>query len=587
MAGPVSIPPGMTRWKVDILRPTLAETAWVDRGSVGNRVIITEDNGSVQMRVSGTDTEVIQAFLFMRDDGGQWIPLGHVGAHGGHKQLEDGSHADTTSFFGLFPSNVPTTRELGIALRCRENMITGVRVLADDTPQPARTTWTHRSLAFESQGSAGGTTASSVSTGTITPANARRYVIGAGSILELGTPGDLTATYDGNACTGIADSGDVSISGVNWRMEMFEYAGGDSLGAGVFTLTTDNTGFFISTAAHTYSDVDQTTPSNTPSSVASGETSTPSVTVASGAGGVRVGFATGRREASDVTSGTNQNARSETNNIGAQDYWIAGDDKDAGETDNSFDWTVSGGGPYTWLAVGVELNEDTGSSGTSISATVDTTSIVEYLASINAETSFTATTDTASITEHQATVALVQDVNIPATNVALTITENASAINAEHNSTATSVSLTVAEANATATLGKNISGTSVSLTIAENASAINRAINITSGIDTVSITELSGNVARDTDIDAILNQLTITEYNSNVNRALVVTASLVQLTIDEYNAQLQVGGDVNITATTVALAVVERAASINAVVDLATAKAVARVVISGIRGPSI
>lgn len=160
------------------------------------------------------------------------------------------------------------------------------------------------------------------------------------------------------------------------------------------------------------------------------------------------------------------------------------------------------------------------SSGTNINATLETLTLTEFAASINAQ------------------------VNITANLEQLTLTEFNSDTDLDKNISATTESLTLTEFAATITTGLGFVAETEQLSLTEFVSSINAQVNIDASLESLQITEFVSDTDLDKNISATLEALTLSEFSATITAAQGFTTNIESLLLTEYSATITSTGAV-------------------------------------------
>jgi hypothetical protein len=198
-----------------------------------------------------------------------------------------------------------------------------------------------------------------VATANLSPANNRRYLTGFGGTNTYPSPPSNSGiTFGSTSLTNIWDEPN------EYDRSVAEQLIAPSTTAAAVTQTFGSNGERIHVGAIAFSDVDQTTPRDTPAARSTGGGSPMTHTVSEGdAVDVRVcSFQGGGGSTNPAPSvGSGETSRvSETVSAYSIYGLLAVSTKTSGS--DAFDWTITGGGHY-WQGRGFNINEDLGAGG--------------------------------------------------------------------------------------------------------------------------------------------------------------------------------------------------------------------------------
>ena len=200
-------------------------------------------------------------------------------------------------------------------------------------------------------------------------------------------------------------------------------------------------------------------------------------------------------------------------------------------------------------------------SHTEISAGLDSLTLTEYQGTVSLDIDISGALETLALTEYPATVQAGLDTNISAGVDTLTLSTFPASIEIEIQGVIPALTLTTYQASVVT--GTEISATVDSLTLGEHQASIALDIPITATVDALTLTEYPASVSLGVGIDASLDSLTLTEYQSTVQVDTAFTTAVDVLALSEHNATvLFVSNNVEISAGLDALVLTTLRASV-------------------------
>lgn len=260
--GGIIVPRGFNAASVRVLRDS-----WTDRAGDGR----AEQTGIIdpvtqrEEKVVCNRDEAVRLWLFASGDNGQsWECAGMCGTRGGTvpDSIQPGSLVKPVLIPGLETTLITRGLAEGDLLRVVMECLTGVRAEVDIefiTSPLSVPIIRHNSVGFVAVNSASATSASSISSGNITPSGDDRLVIVNGALGHNGAMGNLTVTWDGGAVDNeIVDYEDEGFPS-DARVAAGEVVAPDT-SAAQGTITHGSSVAFLTCGSLAFDGVDQATP---------------------------------------------------------------------------------------------------------------------------------------------------------------------------------------------------------------------------------------------------------------------------------------------------------------------------------------
>lgn len=211
-----------------------------------------------------------------------------------------------------------------------------------------------------------------------------------------------------------------------------------------------------------------------------------------------------------------------------------------------------------------------GSGGTTVNANLESITVAENSASINAETSISATQETISLTGYAAAVSLNSGTEISATLESITNTTFAASINAETSISAALEQISVTENAANVNAETSISGNVENIAVTTNDATVALDVDIAATIESLALTTNSASVIIGATINANAEAITLSTLLAAINAETSISASVESIALSTYSASVSTGSSINALTESIALTTNAASIALDTVINAAT-----------------